>query len=162
MEIGDYVASVANGVCQIEETVEQDWMGEKRLYFVLNPINEKGSKVYVPVDNAAQRIRNVMTEKEAKDFIAQIPTIEPLRVANEKFCEKEYKEAIYSGNPRTIVSAIKTIRGRIEEKEAIGKKAVSVDERYSKLGMHLLHSELAFALQCDETEVLDKILDTIK
>lgn len=161
MKIGDYVASVANGVCQIEETVEKDWMGEKRLFYVLNPINEKGSKVYVPVDNAAQRIRKVMTKSEAKEFIEKIPTIEPLEIVNEKFCEKEYKDAIYSGDPILMARAIKTIRNRIQVKEDNGKKAVSVDERYSKLGMHLLHSELAFALQCDEKEVLDKILEIL-
>ena len=52
LQIGDYVVSASNGVCKIDEEVWQDWSGEKRLYFLLVPIKEKGSKVYIPVEHA--------------------------------------------------------------------------------------------------------------
>lgn len=162
LQIGDYVVSSSNGICKIEEETWQDWSGEKTLYFVLIPINEKGSKVYIPVKTAEQRVRKAMTESEAWQLISNLKLLPDIVIENQKFCEKEYKTAIYSGDPVMVARAIKTIYSRMRVRTSSGKKATAIDERYFKTAIHILHSELSYALGCKEDEVESKILEAIQ
>ena len=161
LQIGDYVVSASNGVCKIDEEVWQDWSGEKRLYFLLVPIKEKGSKVYIPVEHAEERIRKAMTEEEARAFMSKLKTIPALTIENEKLCEKEYKAAVYSGDPIKVAKVIKTIYSRRQKRLSSGKKVTAVDDRYFKMAIHVLHSEVAYALGCEENEVESKIISAL-
>ena len=161
-QIGDYVVSSANGICKIDGEIEQDWSGEKRLYFVLSPIREEGAKVYIPVENADQRVRKAMTRQDAQELINKLKATPELPIENEKFCEKEYKTAIYSQDPLQIVRMIKTIYARKQQRVAQGKKTTTVDDRYFKIAIHTLHSELAYAWDCREEEVEAKIIEAIE
>lgn len=160
-QIGDYVISASNGICKIEEETWQTFSGEKTLYFVLIPLNEKGSKVYMPVENAEQRMRKAMTEGEAKELIGNLRTLPCIEIENSKLCEKEYKSAVYSGDPVMVARAIKTIYLRMQVRLSAGKKVTAVDDRYFKAAMHILHSELAYAIGCKEDEVEGRILEAI-
>jgi CarD family transcriptional regulator len=57
---------------------------------------------------------------------------------------------------------IKNLYRRKEERLAQGKKCTSIDERYYKIATHNLHSELAFALGCPESEVGKVIRECIE
>ena len=161
LHIGDYVVSSVNGICKIEEEVERSWSGENRLYFALIPIKEKESKIYIPVENAEQRVRKAMTQEEAREFIGKLKSTQEIPVENEKMCEKEYKAAVYSGDPMQVARVIKTIYLRKQKRTALGKKATVIDDRYYRLAIHILHSELAYALGCNEENVESKIKELI-
>lgn len=161
LQVGDFVVSSTNGVCEIVEEVEQDWTGENMPYFLLLPLDDRDSKIYIPIDKAEQRIRRIMDFDEAKDFICHIDSISRLEIQNERFCEREYKDAIFSGEPVKIAGAIKTIYERIQKRHRQGKKTTAIDDRYFKIAVHLLHSELAYALGCNEDEIEGNIRKAI-
>lgn len=161
-KIGDYVINATNGICQIKEIVEMDMSGGTKSYFFLVPVNEPTAKVYIPVDNADGRIRYVIDSDEAMAVINDMVSIPLLEVSSEKEREAIYKNAVKSCEPRQLVGLIKCIYTRREERFAVGKKCTAVDERYFKLAVNNLHSELAFALGRDKKEMEDFIFDIIE
>ena len=152
-EVGDHVVSTANGICEIKDVVEMEMSGSRKEYFLLIPESEANSKVYVPVDSAEKRIRKAMDKKSALSVIEQISDMEELIITNEKERETRYKEAVRSCDPKLLVGIIKNMYIRKQQRLAEGKKCTAMDEKYFKLAVHNLHAELAFALDCEESEV---------
>lgn len=156
-EIGDYVLNATNGICKIKEIVEMDMSGENKSYFLLRPIEEVNDKVFIPVDNAAKRIRKIISKTEAQDIIDSIPSIEELPIRSEKERETCYKEAVRSCEPQKIVSLLKCLHNRSIERQQNGKKNTAVDERYFKMAENNLHSELAFVLGKEKAQMKEII-----
>ena len=158
---GDFVVNTNNGICEISDIVTLNMSGTNKEYFILIPITEQTAKVYIPVDLAQQRIRLAMTKEEACALIKSIPDIDEAYIENEKERERTYKEALNSRNPQKLVGIIKTLYLRRQKRAIAGKKVTAVDERYFKLAENHLHSELAFAMQVDKSEINNIILEHI-
>lgn len=160
-KIGDYVVNSQNGVCKIEDVIKMNISGASKEYYLLIPQNEQNAKVYIPVDTAAQRIRLAMDREQALNLIRKMKTIEELTIENEKVREKLYKDVLNGRNPVLLVSVIKTLYLRRQERLNEGKKNTTVDEHYFKLAENHLHNELAFALKVSKQEVNEMILQNI-
>ena len=154
-EIGDYVINANNGICKIEEKVHLDlpMSDKKKLYYLMVPVKEKTTKLYIPVDSEKQRIRRTMDAMQALEIIDQMPEIEAVWISDDKQREKRYKEAIFSCEPRQLVAVLKCMYQRNQQRCAEGKKSASIDERYFKMAENNLYSELAFAMQKDREEI---------
>lgn len=159
---GEYVVKVNDGICRIEDIVKMgaETLKTGKLYYLMVPEHEKKAKFYVPVENG--NFRKIMTEKEAWAFIDHIPHIDAALISDEKTREKKYKEAIQSGSPVQLISIIKNIYIRKEERISQGKKNTAVDERYFKLAEETLYAELAFATGSRKEEMPQVIEDRIK
>lgn len=145
-QIGNFVLSATNGICEIADMVNMNISGSNRNYFLLIPVEEQTAKVYIPVDVAKDRIRLVLSKDEALEVIKSIPEIEETWVENDKERERTYKDAMGSRDPKRLISIIKTLYRRKMERLDAGKKCTAVDERYFKLAENQLFAELAFAL----------------
>ncbi len=152
-EKNNFVISTNNGICKIEDIVTMNMSGTTKEYYLLVPVSEPSAKVYLPVDVAEQRIRLVMTKNEALNIIEEISSIECTWIENEKEREKTYKEALASREPKRLIGIIKTLYLRKKERTDAGKKNTAVDERYFKLAENQLHSELAFALGEEKSNI---------
>jgi CarD family transcriptional regulator len=163
-EVGDYVISANNGICKIEDKVSLDLkMGAKeQLYYLIVPLDEKKTKLYIPVNSEKQRIRKVMDEEQALAVIDSIPDIDAALVSNDKQREQTYKEAIFSCDPHRLISILKCVYMRNKKRSEEGKKSTSIDERYFRLAEHNLNSELAFAMHKDANEMNQMIAERIQ
>lgn len=161
-EKGSFVINVNNGICEIRETVTMNMTGEEKEYYVLYPIEEKTSKIYVAVDHAEKRIRPAMNGEEARRLISEIPAVDETLVENEKDRERIYKDAINSRDPKRLISIMKSLYIRRQKRLEEGKKSTAIDERYFKLAENQLHGELAFALGVQKSEVEQIIEATIE
>jgi len=163
-EIGDYVMKTSKGVCHIDDITRLDMAGidKDKLYYVMTPLDGKGSTLYVSVDTAESSIRAAMTKGEAEDVIDAIPGIEATWIDNEKLREQRYKEAVRSGSPEALIGIIKTIYSRKKMREDQGKKNTAVDERYFKQAEDLLYAEIAFALGKNKDEICEYITSCIR
>ena len=162
--VGDFVINATNGICEIKEVIEMDSTvdKQKKAYFLLVPVAEKSAKVFIPVDNAASRIRYAIDADEAMAIINDMVNIPDTVVNSEKERELTYKNAVKSCDPRQLVGIIKCLYRRKEERFAQGKKCTAVDERYFKMAENNLYSELAFALGKEKKEMEAFILDIIR
>ena len=161
---GERVVYGMSGVCTVEDitALGGSGKGEERLYYVLIPLNTKGSHIYTPVDNQKAKIRRILTAEEANALIDSIPEREALRISSEKLREAEYKAAIRSGRCEAWVGMIKTLHARRQERTREGKKITATDERYLKAAEDYLFGELAAALKIAKEDMRGYIVKRIR
>lgn len=157
-EKGSYVVNANNGICEISDIVTMNMSGTDKEYYVLMPLDEKTAKVFLPIDIAEKRIRPVMQKEEAWKLIKEMKAVDEALIENEKEREKIYKDAINSRDPKRLISIMKTLYIRKQQRLEAGKKNTSVDERYFKLAENNLHNELAFSLGVDKSRIKDIIM----
>lgn len=163
-EIGSYVVKANNGVCRIDDILHLDLPGtnKDRLYYLLIPLESKSSKLYVPTDTAEQTLRKALTEEEAWAVIRSIPDTEAAWITNDKLREQAYKEALHNCDPLALISIIKNLYLRKQQRNEQGKKSTATDDRYFKLAEDHLYAELAFALGREKSEMHQIIADTLQ
>lgn len=163
-EKGEYIVYGRSGVCKIEDITHLNisWADKKKLYYVLVPLNSKGSRIYFPVDKKDANARKLITEQEAWALLEEIQEIPQVWVSNEKLREEIYKQALNSCDYRQWVAIIKTLYLRKQERLSQGKKVAAMDERYLKLTEEALYSELAFVMGREKTEMEPFIVEYIE
>ena len=163
-EIGELIIYGGNGVCRVEKIGPIDTgMGMKdRMYYRLNPLKNKDSRIFTPVDNEKVIMRPTMTKEDALALIDQIQDVETLWIGDERRRETEYKEAVRKCDCREYVKIIKTIYLRKEARLADGKKVTAVDERYYAIAEENLYGELAVALGMDRDQTKTFVEQRVK
>jgi len=156
---GDFVVSSANGICEITDVVTMNMSGSNKDYYLLIPLEEQTAKVYIPVDVAEKRIRNILSKEQAWEIIRSIPNIKECWVENEKERERFYKDALASREPERLIGIIKNMYNRRQARLDAGKKSTAVDERYFKLAENQLHAELAFAIGEEKKNIKSIIME---
>lgn len=151
----EYVVYGSKGVCRITDITQMKMPGtpKDRMYYVLEPIQNTSSKVYLPVDNDKAVIRSIMTQEEAKALLDSIPEVEFLAVPDEKKRELCYKEAMRSCSGHAWISMLKTLYSRRRERISMGKKITALDEKYMRAAEHELVDELSLSLELTQEEV---------
>lgn len=162
-EIGDYIVKSNDGVCRVDNILHLNIPGvdKNTLYYLLIPIDEQSRKIYIPVNTSEEAIRKTMSAEEARTLIDRITEIEEIWIDNEKLREQQYKNAVRSYNPEALIGVIKATYSRNNQRLVQGKKTTSLDERYFKMAEHHLYSELGFAINKDENEIYQIILEHI-
>ena len=162
-KIGDIVVKPNTGICRIEDITIMSLMGsEKKEYYVLAPVEDDRSKLYVTTEADRTRLRALMTSEEAHELLSHIEDIEAVWVKNDKLREKEYKEAFKTNEPEKLVAIIKSLYNRSRIRLAQGKKITSTDEKFFKQAEKALYSELAFSLNIEVDEIETVITETIE
>ena len=154
-EVGDYVVYGSNGVCRITKVGPIDCPGvpQDKLYYTMTPCYIRDSEICTPVDNNRVVIRKAMSREEALAFVQSMHQIQAMPVEEEKKREFLYKQALLTCEPAKIVSLIRTIYERIQERQAEGKKVTSSDSKYFHIAEESLHGELAISLGMDKDDV---------
>lgn len=162
-EIGELIMCGGHGVCRVVNITDNpiDKLDKKRKYYILEPVFEKGSTIYTPVDNDKIIMRKIMDEKGAKQLIGKIPEIETVWIKEEKTREQMYKEAIRTYDCQSLVQIIKTLYLRKQDRVQQGKKVLTSDEHYLKKAEELLYSEMSLALSIPKENVEEYIAEEI-
>ena len=134
---------------------------KERLYYVLCPVHNTSGKIFSPIDNQKIVMRKVISEDEAKELIAEIPSIEELWISNEKEREAKYKEAVLSCDYKDWVGVMKTLYIRKQRRIAQGKKVTALDEKYLHLVENELYDELSIALHIPANQMERHIKEQI-
>lgn len=154
-KVGDYVVKANVGICVIEEITRKKITEEspEKDYYVLSPLSDNRSRLFVPVLAGEVGLRMAMDKDEAMNLIRSIPDIEECWIDSDKLREKKYKEAIKSNDPVVLVGIIKNLFIRSHERLEQGKKVTAVDDRYFKMAENALYGELAYALGRDKADM---------
>lgn len=154
-QCGEYIVYGYNGICEVKEITQLNMSGISQdvLYYVLCPLRSMDSKLYLPVENAKTVNRRIMTKEEAEYFLERIPGTEELWTANHKMREELYKIAMKTCDNKEWIRVIKTLYLKKQEKEALGKRISSSDERFLKYAEDSMFCELALALGMSEQDV---------
>lgn len=152
-----------HGVCRVVNVTGNpiDRLDKVRKYYVLEPVFEKGSTVYTPVDNDKVIMRKIMNKQEAEELVGRITSIETVWIQEEKSREQMYKEAIRTYDCHSLVQVIKTLHLRKQSRLQEGKKVLSSDEQYLRKAEELLYSEMSLALSIPKEEVETYIKEAV-
>lgn len=158
-QINDYVVYGGNGVCKVNEigTLDIGGIDKEKLYYTLEPLYSKSSKVYTPIDNVKVIMRNILSKEEARVLIDDIPNIETIWAADDKKTEAVYKESMKMYDCREWIKIIKTLYLKKQERIEQGKKITNTDERYLQIAENSLYGELAITLGMSKDKVEDFI-----
>lgn len=162
-EKGEYIVYGNKGICAVQDitTLNMEGTVKGRLYYVLSPIHQKDSKIFVPTDSNKTIMRRLLTGEQADELIKTIPQIEEIWVENDKLREEKYKECMRTCECREWVRIIKTLYVRMQKRIAQGKKITATDERYFRMAEENLYSELSIVLGIPKEEMEEYITSRI-
>ena len=157
-QVGDYIVKSSNGICEVKDITHPDFVDDsKKLYYLLQPLSDKKTLLYVPTSRNDGSMRPVITEREAQELIQMIPAIDEPWINNERERERSYKKAIKSNEPKKLIGIIKLIYQRKKRRQEQGKKITIVDNQYFDKAEHLLYSELELALGKSREDIYKQI-----
>lgn len=159
-KIDDKVLYGSSGICVIEGKISREFKGKIIEYYVLKPIENMSSTVFVPVNNQelVSRIKKLLTEKEIEEMIKELPEDNLEWINHDNTRRDRFKSIVKSGNRKEIMRLIRTLYTKqIELKEA-GRKMHAVDLGLFKEAQKILHDEMAYVLDIESDEVADYIL----
>lgn len=153
--MGDVVLYGIQGICKIGG-IEAKQIGRTALdYYVLNPVFNENTALFVPVDNEklTTKMQNILSVKEVKHLIEKAQQISVLEICDEATKRERYREILSSGNREELISLIKTIRLEREKRSKLNKKLNMSDEQILYKAERLLFNEIAYVLEIEPQEV---------
>lgn len=142
-------------VCKIAEITQKELNGEMIDYYVLKPVFNPDSTVFVPTNNEIlkKRMHAVICKEDTCALIKSMPQIEEIWIDNEGKRKELYKDILARHERNEIVGLIKALH--IHQKQQTEKKRrlhIS-DERFLKEAEKTLCEELAYVLDMAPEDV---------
>lgn len=162
-EVGDYTVHGSNGVCKVIEIGRLDinTSNKDKIFYTLQPVYTKGSKVYTPVDNERIVMRKILSKEEAIKLIDDIPNISMIWEENDKVRDEKFKEAMKKYDCREWIRIIKALYNRKQERISQGKKITHTDEKYLDTAEDFLYGELSIPLNIPKENMEDYIVSRL-
>ncbi len=160
---GDRVIYGIHGVCNILD-IEIRTVDRKKIeYFVLEPVEQPGSRYFVPTQNqaAVAKLRPILSRKELDKLISSKDADQDAWIADENQRKQHYRELINSGDRAALIAMVRTLHRQRSVQIAAGKKFHLCDENFLKDAEKLLSAEFALVLDIHPNEVGKYICDTI-
>ncbi len=151
---GDCIVYGTNGVCRVTEVCDSPFgNNDSRSYYALNPLNDKGSVIYTPVEGGRIPFRPLYSKEEIEKLLDRMDDIPGIVVKNEKQRRDSYRVAMSSASPEAYISIIKTVAKRRENAFENHRQLAVTDAEYERQAKNCLYSEFALVLGLPLSEV---------
>ena len=143
------------GVCRIEEIAVRDCGGGKKEYYVLRPIYDKRSTLYVPTDSEPliSKMRELLTKGEILSIIDAMPESDSDWIADDKERAEIFRSLIECGSRTEIVKVIRMLYFRKKELSEKGRRLRSSDESIMQRAEKLIYGEFGWVLGLPPADV---------
>ncbi len=156
-KIGDTVIYGSSGVVVVEDIREENFAGEKRMYYVLrSPSATSQSLTFVPLDNEklTSLMRPLISKKDIYEILSAVDkNAEEEWISDNRARSERFKKVIENGDARGMISMIRSIYQNGKERQKNGKKNYLSDENAMKKAERLLYSEFSAVLGIPEDDV---------
>ena len=160
--INDAVMHVPEGVCKVTEIIERDLSRYGiRQYYVLVPVYDRGTKIYIPTDAGSDKMKSLPEKDEVLQTIDNIPDCESVWIDNDKERMESFNKIISRCDYREMMALLHTLRNKHAEKVRTGKKFHSADERIFREAERILFSEFGYILDIEPSSVAGFISDRL-
>ncbi len=148
------------GVCRIADIEERDFTGSPKTYYVLKPVKDEKSTIYVCVHNekAVRQMRQVMSADEIHELIRNMPEETAEWIENKNERNEKYKAILNSGDRHALVRMVRSLYLHRQRQKELGKKMHITDEKFFKDAEKMLYDEFAAALNIRQEQVLPYIM----
>ncbi len=153
-----------SGVCVIQEIAVMRFGRTRERYYVLRPLHQNASMIYVPVDNPdlVGKMRPVLTREEVEELITSMPAVEPLWIEDPQQRKASFDAMLRSNNCRDLIVIIKTLSEQKKRRQQQGKSLHVSDDTCLREAQRLLFDEFAGALGLKPTQVNEYILQKLE
>lgn len=139
----ELVVHESAGVCRITGITKMN--RPQREYYVLEPLYDRNSTLYVRVDSETSPLRPVMTREQALTLINQLPQMQMLQFNSMNEEKQRSASILQSGDQLQLAQLAKTMR-HIQERRRSSKNAYATDRGILRQAERLLYGELAVSL----------------
>lgn len=164
ININDTILYGSEGVCTVVDIVERDFGGKAMQYYVLKPVYNNSSTIYVPVHNEAltAKMRRILSIEEIYDIIQAMPGEESMWIEDENERKEKYKEILHRGDRMELVRIIKALYNHQQAQRSKGKHLHTADEHFFKEAEKMLYDEFALVLNIRPDQVVPFILQQVE
>ena len=161
--IGDRVIYGIHGVCLISDQCYQTINKEKVQFYVLEPVNQPGDKIYVPMNNASatSKLRPLLSRSELIATLEHIDFTQCSWIEDENQRKQCYRQLIGSGDLEELLRMIHALSEHKLTLDATGRKAHICDENFYRDVKKLLDTELSEILDIPSETVAPYVLNLI-
>jgi len=159
LSVGEVVVYGVQGVCRVAETVTRRFDRETKEYYLLRPVFDERSVIYVPVDKQEllSQMRPPLSKAEVNRLIDGLEVNGSEWIANDSDRRDYCADVIKSGDRAELMKLIDMLYSRNDELKGQKKHFHIADERSLKRAEKLLHDEFAYVLGILPTDVDDYI-----
>ena len=150
-KIGTYVMYGKTGVCLIKE---QTTMSGGQ-YYVLNPISDSRSSVYVPCDNPdlMARMRPLLQAEEIENLLSDADDVKLTWVEDRNERAMLCRTVLGGGDRKELVRLLCCLMRKKVERIELGKRLSAMDENFLQECVRLVQEEFSMVLGITEKEV---------
>lgn len=154
IRINDYVNYSTHGICKVEDIAEMQFSDNvgKREYYILCPVFQQKTKLYVPTDNpaAVQRMRRLLSSQEIDQIILSAKNQNMPWIPNYKERKIQFDEIMSRRDEGELLLLISCLYLRSHDQE---KRLTSGDLQILKKAEHVIEQEFAFLLNISPQKV---------
>ncbi|WP_026507538.1 CarD family transcriptional regulator [Butyrivibrio sp. MC2013] len=160
---GDVAVYGNHGLCKVSDMMVPSFLpkGSEKMYYQMISAIDRGGVLYVPVDGAEDKMREVISAEAADELIGSLEDMEVIELPVGKKAETVISDVCKKNEAGEVMSLIKTLYMIKSQRAAEGKKFSSMDEKYLGIAEKLLYSELAYAMDLEWDVVRGRITDTL-
>ena len=163
-QIGEKVVYGVHGVCTVADQEERLIDRKKRIYLVLEPIGQDGSRYLVPTHNEAAmaKLRPMLSAQELENLIQseQVRNQEWIKDENQR--KQVYRELIGSGDRIRLMQMVHSLYGHRAAQTAAGKKVHLCDDNFLRDAERLLAGEFSIVLGMTPEEAKQYVRSHLK
>lgn len=162
-QCGDRVMYAGHGVCKILDLEIKTVDRKKIEYFVLEPIEQPGTRYFVPTQNklAVAKMQPILTKTEIDRLLSSVNQVETPWIDDENQRKQRYKELLSGGDRAALICMMRSAyKHKLQQIEA-GRKFHLCDEIFLRDSERLLNSEFSFVLGIDDENVGEYIRERL-
>ncbi|MBQ2384996.1 MAG: CarD family transcriptional regulator [Clostridia bacterium] len=134
--VGDYVSYRSEGVCVVSDirTEEFNALGKSEEYYILAPLKDMNSVLYVPVNNEVlvAKMQPLLSADEICALADELRGELMDWIDDSRARNAALREILAGGNRRELIVLVNTILDRIARSAEIGRKITAGDENTLK------------------------------
>lgn len=161
-EKGSYVIYRSEGVCLISDIRDEKFasVGKADKYYILTPINDRRSTVFIPADN--ERLLGLMRKLMSADEINKM--VEELRderiewQSDSRARNNLFRDILSRGDRRELVVLANTVGAKAEELTESGKRVCIADINTLRRAERLLFEEFSATTDISSAEQIMPLL----
>lgn len=155
-EKDDIVLYGTHGVCRVQGQTAKDFAGMKKDYYVLQPVFEEASVVYVPADSPklTAKMHHVATKEEILRGLSAVPKEGEAWIEDEPRRREVFRATLEEGNRRKLIQMVQSLLLHQKKQQAKGRRLHISDEQFLRDAEKIIEDEIAYVLAIKREEVV--------
>lgn len=155
-EKNDVVLYGTHGVCRIQDLTEREFAGTTKTYYVLAPVYDPASVIYVPVDSPklVGKMRRLASREEIVSQFHGTSGEESLWIEDEPQRRLVYGQILEKGERCQLIRMIRALYLHQKKQQSKGRRLHMADEQFLRDAEKLIEDEIAYVFDLRREEVV--------